>query len=307
MKVLLIGGLGYIGSTLVDLILESRDYKVTAMDTLRFDVDPGYLHRVMTNNRFRFIKEDVSDMRFTWDLIRNHDVVVYLASLTMSDTAKNPEEGIFVNRYMAEMVSDCCTKLEKRMIFMSTCSNYGKSDKPVNESSELLPVSMYAQTKVDAERYLARNIPGVTILRCATAYGVGPGRTRWDVILNDFVQRSLSSGTIDLFQPDAHRPICHVADIARAIDLTISNPVRESRTYNVGSNSQNYTKRSLAEIVSSKTGGKIEAISREDNRDYRVDFSKIQKDLGFEPQNTPESALPELIRQWKKESRTKTA
>ena len=134
MKVLLIGGLGYIGSTLTDLLLESRDYKVTAMDTLRFSVDPAYLHRIMTHHRFRFVKEDVSDMRFTWDLIRNHDVVVYLASLTMADTARNPEEGLFVNRYMAEVVGDCCAKLDKKMIFMSTCSNYGKSDKPVDEN-----------------------------------------------------------------------------------------------------------------------------------------------------------------------------
>ena len=303
MKVLLIGGLGYIGSTLTDLLLESRDYKVTAMDTLRFGVDPAYLHRVMTHHRFRFVKEDVSDMRFTWDLIRNHDIVVYLASLTMADTARNPEEGLFVNRYMAEVVGDCCAKLDKKMIFMSTCSNYGKSDRPVDESSELLPVSMYAQTKVDAERYLARNIAGITILRCATAYGVGSGRTRWDVILNDFVQRSLSGGMIDLFQPAAHRPVCHVADIARAIDLAISHPSGESRTYNVGGNSQNYTKRKLADIVSSGTGSRIKTVNVEDNRDYRVDFSRVKEELGFEPKHTPESALPELVLQWKRENK----
>ena len=302
MKVLLIGGLGYIGSTLTDLLLESRDYKVTAMDTLRFDVNPAYLHRVMTHHRFRFVKEDVSDMRFTWDLIRNHDVVVYLASLTMADTARNPEEGLFVNRYMAEVVGDCCAKLDKKMIFMSTCSNYGKSDKPVDEDSELLPVSMYAQTKVDAERYLSRNIAGITILRCATAYGVGSGRTRWDVILNDFVQRSLSGGMIDLFQPGAHRPICHVADIARAVDLVISHPSDKSRTYNVGGNSQNYTKRKLADIVSGGTGSRIETVNVEDNRDYRVDFSRVKKELEFQPRHTPESALPELILQWKGEN-----
>ena len=303
MKVLLIGGLGYIGSTLTDLLLESRDYKVTAMDTLRFGVDPTYLHRVMTHNRFRFVKEDVSDMRFTWDLIRNHDIVVYLASLTMADTARNPEEGLFVNRYMAEVVGDCCAKLDKKMIFMSTCSNYGKSDRPVDEASELLPVSMYAQTKVDAERYLARNIAGITILRCATAYGVGSGRTRWDVILNDFVQRSLSGGMIDLFQPAAHRPVCHVADIARAIDLAISHPSDESRTYNVGGNSQNYTKRKLADIVSSGTGSRIETVNVEDNRDYRVDFSRVKEELGFELKHTPESAMPGLVLQWKRENK----
>ena len=305
MKVLLIGGLGYIGSTLTDLLLESRDYKVTAMDTLRFSVDPAYLHRIMTHHRFRFVKEDVSDMRFTWDLIRNHDVVVYLASLTMADTARNPEEGLFVNRYMAEVVGDCCAKLDKKMIFMSTCSNYGKSDKPVDENSELLPVSMYAQTKVDAERYLARNISDITILRCATAYGVGSGRTRWDVILNDFVQRSLSGGMIDLFQPGAHRPVCHVADIARAIDLVISNPSGKNRTYNVGGNSQNYTKRKLADIVSDGTGSRIETVNVEDNRDYRVDFSRMKEELGFQPRHTPESALPELVLQWKRENKPK--
>lgn len=303
MKVLLIGGLGYIGSTLTDLLLESRDYKVTAMDALRFGVDPAYLHRVMTHHRFRFVKEDVADMRLTWDLIRNHDTVVYLASLTMADTARNPEEGLFVNRYMAEVVGDCCAKLGKKMIFISTCSNYGKSDKPVDEDSELLPVSMYAQTKVDAERYLARNIAGITILRCATAYGVGSGRTRWDVILNDFVQRSLSGGMIDLFQPGAHRPVCHVADIARAIDLVISHPSGESRTYNVGGNSQNYTKRKLADIVSSGTGSRIETVNVEDNRDYKVDFSRVKEELGFEPQHTPESALPELVLQWERENK----
>ena len=303
MRVLLIGGLGYVGSALTDPLLESRDYKVTAMDTLRFGVDPAYLHRTLTHYRFRFVKEDVSDMRFTWDLIMNHDVVVYLASLTMADTARNPEEGLLVNRYMAEVVGYCCAKLDKKMIFMSTCSNYGRSDRPVDETSELLPVSMYAQTKVDAERYLARNVAGTTILRCATAYGVGPGRTRWDVILNDFVQRSLLSGVLDLFQPDAHMPICHVADIARAIDLVISSPARESRTYNVGGNSQNYTKRELAEIVSRGTGAKIETVSREDSRDYAVDFSRIQKELGFEPRHTPEAALPRLVHQWKRENK----
>ena len=305
MKVLCIGGLGYIGSTLTDLLLESRDYKVTAMDTLRFGVDPDYLHRAMTHPRFRFVKEDVSDMRFTWDLVRNHDVVVYLASLTMNDAAKNPEEALFVNRYMAEVVGDCCAKLGRRMVFMSTCSNYGRSDQPVDENARLLPVSIYAQTKVDAERYLAR-IPGITILRCATAYGVGSNRTRWDVILNNFVDRSLSEGLIDLFQPDAHRPVCHVADISRAIELVVSAPANENRTYNVGSNSQNYTKKDLAELVCDATGARIEITSREDSRDYTVDFSRIDKELGFRPQHTPESALSDLILQWRKEHRAET-
>ena len=74
---------------------------------------------------------------------------------------------------------------------------------------------------------------------------------------------------LDLFQPDAHRLVCHVADIVMVIDLVISSPARKSRTYNVGGNFQNYTKRGLVEIIISGTGAKIEAVSKEDNRDYR--------------------------------------
>ena len=300
MNVLVIGGLGYIGSTLMGHLQRTQKYSVTVLDTLEHDVEPAYFHRTFSDHRFRFIKGDVADMNLTWNLLKSHDMVVYMASLTMSETTNRPERGMFVNQYMAEMVGDCCAKLGKGMVFMSTCSNYGKSDKPVDEGSELLPVSMYARTKVDAENYLLRNVPGVTILRCATAYGIGTGMTRWDVLLNDFVRRAISNGTIDVFQPDAFRPICHVEDISRAIGMVISKPKQDEKSvYNVGSNSQNFTKRELAEIVCKHTGAEIQIIESIDNRDYKVDFSKVYKDLSFEVKHTPESALPSLVSTWK--------
>lgn len=297
MKILLVGGLGYIGSTLVEHIrkTESSDH-VTILDPLVFDVEPYYFHRVLSDDRFRFIKSDVSDMRHTWDMIGRHDVIVYMASLTLPATSKFPEEGIFVNRHMAEVVGDCCAKFGKKMVFMSTCSNYGRSDKPVAESGELLPISMYARTKVDAERYLIQKVPNITILRCATAYGIGAGRTRWDVLFNNFVKKAVTDGVIDLFQPDACRPVCHVDDISQAIwkAATIQSG-SESSIYNVGSNEQNYTKKELAEIaVSHVPDARIEMISSDDDRDYRVDFSKIHKDFGFKAQHTPDSELARL-------------
>ena len=300
MNILIIGGLGYIGSTLLGHLQSTQKYGVTVLDILDFEVDPTYFHRIFSDGRFRFIKGDVADMRLTWNLIKNHDVVVYMASLTMPETARRPEDGMFVNQYMAEIVGDCCAKLGKGMVFLSTCSNYGKSEKPVDEDSELLPVSMYARTKVDAENYLLRNVPGITILRCATAYGVGAGRTRWDVLLNDFVGRALSNGVVDVFQPDACRPICHVEDIASAIGLAVSKAPRDEKSvYNVGSNSQNFTKRELAEVVCKHTDAEITITQSIDNRDYRVDFSKVGRDLGFEAKHTPESTLPSLVAKWK--------
>ena len=297
MRILLVGGLGYIGSTLVEAIRRSETSdSVTILDPLLFDVDPNYFHRVLSDDRFRFVKGDISDMRLTWEMVGRHDVVVYMASLTLPATAKSPEEGIFVNRHMAEITGDCCAKLDRRMVFMSTCSNYGRSDKPVDEDGELLPISMYARTKVDAERYLLNRVPDVTILRCATAYGVGAGRTRWDVLFNNFVKKAVTDGVIDLFRPDAYRPICHVDDLAQAIWKAAAQQAgRERRIYNVGSDEQNYTKRNLAEIaVSQIPDARVEITESDDDRDYRVDFDRVRRELGFRANHTPESELSQL-------------
>lgn len=297
MKILLVGGLGYIGSTLVESIRRSKTSdRVTILDPMLFDVEPNYFHRVLSDDRFRFIKGDISDMRLTWEMVGRHDVVVYMASLTLPATEKSPEEGIFVNRHMAEITGDCCAKLDRRMVFMSTCSNYGRSDKPVDENGELLPISMYARTKVDAERYLINQVPDVTILRCATAYGVGAGRTRWDVLFNNFVKKAVTNGVIDLFRPDACRPICHVDDIAQAIwKAATQQAERGGRIYNVGSDEQNYTKRDLAEIaISQMPDARVEITESDDDRDYRVDFGRVRRELGFRANHTPESELPKL-------------
>lgn len=304
-RVLIIGGMGYIGSTVVDMMRESESYgTATVLDPLAFDIDPAYFHRTFSNSRFRFVKGDVANMRLTWDMIRQHDVVVYMASLTMPATAREPEEGIFVNRSMAEVVGDCCARLDKRMVFMSTCSNYGRSDKPVDETGELLPVSMYARTKVDAERYLMQRVRDITILRCATAYGVGAGRTRWDVILNDFVRSALATGAIEVFRPEACRPICHVSDISRAVCMAAASSQGRA-IYNVGGDSQNYTKRDLAEMVAKHTSAEIRITQSDDDRDYTVDFGRVRRELGFEPEYTPDSALPDIVEQWHLESHTR--
>lgn len=299
MKILLIGGLGYIGSTLIDVLLKSsQDNTMTVLDPLLFEIDRDYLHRIVSNDRVRFVKGDVSDMRVTLSLVKQHDIIVYLASLTMPNSTKHPEEAMLINQYMAEMVGDCCVKLDRRIIFMSTCSNYGRSQKPVSEDGDLLPISMYSITKVNAERYLLRHVPDATILRCATAYGVGSGRTRWDVLLNDLTQEALSKKSLSLFQPEAYRPICHVEDIAGAVNSVIFEPSTRGQVYNVGSDSQNYTKKELADIIARLLDAEISIVPSDDDRNYSVDFGKIQRDIGFKPRHTPESAIPVLARLW---------
>ena len=297
---LLIGGMGYIGSTLVDVLLGSPDnHTVTVLDPLLHDIDPGYLHRTVSSDRVRFVRGDVSDMRHTWGMAKQHDVTVYMAALTLPNTARDPEEAMLVNQYMAEVAGDCCAKFGRRMVFMSTCSNYGKAEKPVDEDGELFPVSMYALTKVNAERYLLRTVPNVTVLRCATAYGVGAGRTRWDVLLNDLTRTALAAGEIDVFQPEACRPVCHVEDISRAVAGVVADPSARG-VYNVGSDEQNYTKRELAGFVAERTGASVKITHSEDNRDYRVSFARIRDAIKFEAKHTPRTEVPRLVAEWRR-------
>jgi nucleoside-diphosphate-sugar epimerase len=308
MRLLIIGGFGYIGSTLIQYILDNKEDTITILDRLNFDVKSTYFYNTLNNDRITFVKGDVSDMRLTWNLIQNHDVIIYMAALTLPNSARYPNDAIFVNRHMAEIVGDCCSKFQKPMVFISTCSNYGKSDGLVDENGELFPISIYAISKVDAEKYLLKNIPNLTILRCATAYGVSAGRTRWDVLLNNFIKTALTENKLDIFQPNSHRPICSVNDISRAIYLSSAKMVRDTLNeqqnktiYNVGSITQNYTKEQLANIVKEFIDVDINITEQEDNRDYKVDFQKITNELGFNTKQTPQTEIPSLIEHCKKE------
>jgi len=282
MKILLLGGFGYIGSTLTKYLLENTEHKITVIDRLDFEIDQKFLHDMINHDRLTFVHHDIMDLSKTFALINNHDAIVYLAALTLPNSALNPDEAFMVNQYMAEIVFDLCQRFEKSFCFMSTCSNYGKSEKPVDEEGELFPVSVYAISKVNAEKYMLRKkFKKLTILRCATAYGISPGRTRWDVLVNDFVKAAIEKKIIDIFQPQAHRPVCHILDISQAIKLVIERKEDQPQVYNVGSNDQNYTKNELAEYVAKCLNAEITLVEKEDNRDYQVDFGKISKDLGF--------------------------
>jgi len=279
MKVLLLGGMGYIGSTLCEYLSRETEHHVTVVDKLEFGVDPNFFYDLLNHERMRFIKGDIANMSLIYPLIKKHDIVIDLASLTLPNSASEPDKAIMINQHMAEIIGDCCKKLNKRMIFLSTCSNYGKSTKPVDENAELFPVSIYAISKVNAEKYLLKNVPKITILRCATAYGVSPGRTRWDVLFNDFVKTAIEKKRMEIFQPTAHRPIVHVYDIARAISMVIDENNLKHNVYNIGE--YNYTKGELAKIVAGRFHAIIDLVENNDNRDYQVSFKRAQQELGF--------------------------
>jgi nucleoside-diphosphate-sugar epimerase len=298
--VLVTGGAGYIGSLLVRDLL-SRGYHVVAADALLFGGEA--LLDLLSLPAFTFARMDVTDAVQVADLFARHrfDAVVHLASIVGDPACKAQPE--LAERTIWEgsrtLFESCEAAGVSRFIFASTCSNYGKMEagRMLDEEAPLRPVSLYAELKVKFERYLLERSTSVdfTILRFATVYGLSL-RPRFDLTINEFVRDALLKGELEIYGPQFWRPYCHVGDIARAVVLVLES-ARESvagRTFNVGSNQENYQKGMIADEVGKQMPVKVINVERdEDPRDYRVNFDRIAA-LGFKPQKCLADGIREI-------------
>lgn len=302
MNILITGGLGYVGSTLVSHLLKKSHHRIIVIDRMDYSLNRDWYFNTLYNDRVKIVKGDFRSVDLLYPLIKECDVVVNLAALVGEPICeKKPDEAIITNEVMVKIIGQMCNIESKKLIFLSTCSNYGQSSKPVSETSTLLPVSLYAITKVNAEKYIRKHVHGAIILRCATAYGISPGRMRWDLLLNDFVKTAVFEKNMDVFGAQAYRPLCHVEDISEAIRLVIDYDTSDKTTvFNVGSSEQNYTKKEIANTIAKITGAKITFTDTEEKRNYMVDFSKIKKTLKFVPIHTLKDGIKTMSSALKK-------
>ena len=297
-RIILCGGSGYIGTKLTQILIDKTDYELVIIDRLDFKLDPAFKQKYYNLDRVTFHQKDIRDLEFMKDVLQSDDYVVNLAALVGEPLCKiKPEEAVEVNFEAAKNLADLCQEKNiKKFIQLSTCSNYGQAKEMVDEDGELFPTSLYAETKVNLEKYLIKNISNATILRCATAYGLSVGRMRFDLLVSDFIKEAWLEKQINVFMPEVHRPIVHVSDISDAILLCIEHEGNLSRVYNVGSSIQNYTKRQIAEKVANRLNVSLNIVEKVDKRDYIVNFDKIKNELNFSTKFLAEDGIEEMVK-----------
>lgn len=303
---LLIGGAGYIGLKVTDYLLRNGE-EVKCLD-LGIYQNLVHVTHFLGNKNYKFIHGDICNLKNLDFALRDVTDVVILAGLVGDPiTKKYPDESKIINDIG---VINCLKHLSgkglDRVVFVSTCSNYGLIPDGVlaSENSELSPLSLYAKSKVEAEKFILSSRGCVdytpTILRFATAFGLAP-RMRFDLTVNEF-SRDLALGReLLVFDADTWRPYCHVNDFSRLIYKVITADKKRVgfEVFNAGGDANNYTKRGVVDLILKHIPDAKSLVSYKthgsDPRNYRVDFRKVREVLDFVPEFTVEDGVIEVV------------
>lgn len=293
-KILITGGAGYIGTTLIPTLL-NHGYQVTVYDNLMYNGD--ILIPYFRNPNFSFIKGDILETKKLQKAVSQSDVIIHLAAIVGYDACnRNVEMAEMINttatRQLVDMVSN-----DQLLLFGSTGSNYGIVDGICTEETPLNPLSIYAKTKADAEGIFMQK-PNAIAYRFATAFGAAP-RLRLDLLINELAYLAVSQKYILVYQPEFMRTFIHVQDIANCFIFAIENyNLMVGNIYNVGSNDMNFTKRDICEKIKEKTNCIVyynDFDSDKDHRNYEVSYNKISS-LGYKTTISIDDGIDELIK-----------
>jgi len=296
--VLVVGGAGYIGSLLVERLLESGR-KVRVLDSLMYGGEP--LRNAIHHPNFELVTGDCRNIQDVVKAVRGVESIVQLAAIVGDPACEQDHTSALEINYAASRMLIEIAKGHgvSRLIFASSCSVYGASESEVDERSEVRPVSFYGQTKVDSERALLESCTDTfhpTILRFATVFGLSY-RPRFDLVVNLLSAKAAQDGVITIYNGRQWRPFIHVRDLAEAVALVLESPVRlvSGQVLNVGDSRLNYTLSEVAEVIGEVfPATRVDHTDNSDCRNYRVSFRKIEESLGFHASYSLRDGIEEL-------------
>ncbi len=269
-KVLVTGGLGYIGTQFIDLFTDKLDILV---------YDTNFYSN--SSSKTNVIIGDIRD--FKDEYLENIEVVVHMSELSNDPLGEfNFQLTNDINHNSTKILLEKCNNSQvKKFIYMSSASVYGFNEKRLNESSDTNPLTQYAVSKVDNENYILNNDFNfeTIILRNSTVFGYS-NNLRLDLVVNDLTYSALVNNEIKLISDGSpKRPFVHVKDLCNLIKNLVDNDKNlDKEIINVGSNSLNYSIREIAEIVAELTdvGNLIIGEKDPDQRSYFLDFTKLE-------------------------------
>jgi nucleoside-diphosphate-sugar epimerase len=307
--ILITGGAGYIGSLLTSELLR-LNYRVTILDSLLFGGESlvPFLH----HPNFHFVKADVTEPRAVKDALKVNwqkpDAIIHLAAIVgfPACQAVGKQVAWKYNVEATKMVFEQAADIGvERFVFASTYSNYGLSPdgKPVTEESPLNPQSIYAETKIASEEFLLSQKDASCaplLFRFATLYGISP-RTRFDLIVNQFVLEAFTKRELIIYQRGYSRSFVHIRDVARGVILGLEAEQSKIRgqVFNLGTDNGNYSKDDIVRLVLKRMPETIveykDLTFGGDMRDITVSFAKIRNVLGFDTTLDVDDGIRELL------------
>lgn len=289
-KVLVTGDRGYIGATLVPLLLK-KSYEVVGYDTEYFKESL----RTQNKSSYKMVTGDIR--KISAEELKGIDAIIHLSALSndpMGDIDPSLTEDI--NFKASVRLAKLAKKAGvKRFLFSSSCSIYGISkEDTVTEKSKVNPLTAYAKSKIDTEKALKKLADSkfcVGLLRNSTVYGYSP-KFRDDLVVNNFCVNVVATGKVRVMSDGSPwRPLIDVRDLSSIFIAFLDAPSKKinGKIINIGFKENNFQVKQVLTLVNKAVSRSKVIYTGEhgvDSRSYKVSFELFK------------SLFPKIKQEW---------